>query len=248
MLNSKKQQELGYLDSLRYFCNELQEREVISGETPDFVLAADNHRLGIEITRVFKNPGSRKRSPQSIEAARTRITDLAKHFAEEMGTPPVSVTLFFNWTRRLHRKEEEAIAKKVAQVVNSKLPDPGENADLECCHGSIQPSEVDQILVNRAYPVASHEWRWMEYSRIERNAVDRLSKIIDEKSKLIGTILQKCDECWLLIVAESFRDSGDIHPDQQSFSHTYASAFGRTYFFDNGIGQLTRLNTVSPQI
>lgn len=243
MTDPKKEEELGHLKSFLHFCKDVPKGEIISDETPDFIIKSKKNRLGIEITKVFLNPGKKRGSLQGIEAARHRITDCAKKFAVEMGVPPISVTLFFNGTTPLFRPQEPVIAKTVAQAVCEGLPPPGENADLECRYGSVQPTQVDEILVDRAYPVEEHEWKWTEASRVETSAVDYFAKAIAQKAKLIPAIRQKCDECWLLIVAESIQPSGKIRPNHQSLSHTYVSPFDRTYFFDNGMGRLTCLKT-----
>jgi len=238
----KKQEELGYLKSLRHFCDDFPLGKVIAGERPDFLIKDATTCVGIEITKIFINRGEDAQSPQSIEAARDRITNLAKRFAQEMGMPPVTVTLFFNYTCPLYREQEASIAKAVTQAVNDELPPLGEQAQLDCGYGSVQPTEVDEILVYREG--GDHHWKWTEYSRIERNASSYIEAAIRDKAKHIKIYRQECQTCWLLIVAESFRGSGNFKPDESSLSHVYKSPFDRTYFFDNGFGKLTRLNTV----
>lgn len=240
----KKREELGYLNSLRHFCEDFPQGEVITRERPDFLIRNATTCIGVEITKIFLNRGEHALSPQSIEAAQDRITDLAKRFAQEMAMPPVTVTLFFNHTRPLYRQQEASIARAVAKAVNDKLPQLGEHADLNCEYGSVQPVEVDEILVYR--DADHHRWRWMEYSRIERSASSYIKEAIREKSKYIEIYRQECQTCWLLIVAESFRASGNLKPDEYSLSYVYESSFDRTYFFDNGLGELTRLSTVIP--
>jgi hypothetical protein len=239
----KKQEERGYLNSLRYVCDDFPDGEIIPDESPDFIIKLQNCRLGVEITKLYLEHGRKRRSPQSIESARNRITRLAKELAEKIGLPPISVTLFFNHTKTLLRSRESAIAKAVVEAVREDLPPPGENADLECRHGSAQPTEVDGILTNRAYPVEEHEWKWMEASRIVRNGIEHIERAIFQKASCLEAIREKCDECWLLIVAETSRASGNIKPDDESFAHLYHSPFERTYFFDNGLGRLTQLKT-----
>jgi hypothetical protein len=241
MRAAKKDEELGYLNSLRHLCEDFPQGRITSSETPDFIVQTNGHRVGIEITKIFINDGSRKASIQSVEAARDRITTLARDFAGEMGMPPVSVTLFYNWTLPLHRSKEKDIARAVARSVSDNLPLEGKNADLECSYNSIQPREVDQILINRAHPADTHKWTWMEYSRIHRDAISYIQTKIDSKRTTLPMCLRSCEECWVLVVANSFRASGNIKPDLGSLSHTYDSPFARTYFFDNELGRLTLL-------
>ena len=76
---------------------------------------------------------------------------------------------------------------------------------------------------------------------VQTDAIALLEGAIKEKSQRLDDYLHRCDECWLLIVAPSFKPSGMIHPDKRSLSHAYASPFGRTYFLDFGLGSLFQL-------
>jgi hypothetical protein len=241
----KKQKERIYLDSFRYFCPDLQSGEIFEDEAPDFVIKFDEHRLGIEITEIFVEVGHNRNSRQAITAARNRITEAAREIAIELGTPAASVTLFFNWTRPLLRRSEPKIADAVARVVHDDMPPEGENTELECQYGSIQPTEVDSILINRAHPVSEHRWSWTEASRVERNAIPYVANAISKKTSVYRRCLAKCNECWLLIVTPSPNASGGIRPDEASLAHTYGSPFDRTYLFDDAFGRLYRLNTLS---
>ena len=249
MINEQKKEESEYLNSFRCFCTDFPNGDITAGETPDFIVESDGYRVGIEITRIFRQDGRSKTALQSIEAARNRITALAKKCATEMGVPPRGVTLFFNWTLPLYRDREASIAGAVAQTVHDNLPSPDDSADLECRYGSIQPREVDQILIHRVHPVEGFDWKWMEASRRVEDAVRYISDAIARKSKIIRACLEKCDQCWLLIVAGEplLRASGNIRPDEYSLNLTYTSAFARTYFLDFGRGSAARLNTVSTQ-
>src|SRR5262249_40307819 len=111
MTISKKQKELSYLKSLQYFCDDFPDGELLFDETPDFIIRTKQGGIGIEITEVFINTGRGKRAAQAIEAARERVTSRARDFAQEMGTPPVCVTLFFNPMSPFRREQEFAIAR-----------------------------------------------------------------------------------------------------------------------------------------
>jgi hypothetical protein len=241
---SKKQKERTYLDSFLYFCPDLPAGKIDPDESPDFIIRTDQCQLGIKITEIFVDHGGKRNSRQGIAAARHRITDIARDAAIKSKTPPASVTLFFNWTQPLLRQNEPTIAEAVEKVVHDNMPPAGENAELECWYGSIQPTEVDLILINRAYPVDEHQWSWTEASRVEKNAIPHIELAIRKKIDVYARCLKKCNECWLLIVAPSPNASGGIRPDEASLSHTYRSPFDRTYVFDDTFGCLHRLNTL----
>jgi hypothetical protein len=234
-MNARKMAEREYLDSFRHFCKDFPEGEIIAGEAPDFIVTASGYRIGIEITKIFTHGGGSRTALQSIEAARDRITALAKTYARNIGVPPRAITLFFNWTLPLYRNQEAAIAQAVAQTVFDRLPPPDQSADLECRYGSIQPREVDQILVHRVNRIEGFEWNWVEASRRVEDAIPYIADAIKRKEKTINACLSECDECWRLIVAgePTLRASGNIRPNKNSLDYKYFSPFKRTYFLDN---------------
>jgi hypothetical protein len=93
------------------------------------------------------------------------------------------------------------------------------------------------------YPVDRHNWGWLEFNAIQYDAIERLQDPITKKSQMHAACLRECDECWLLIVANSFLSSGNSHPDATSLSHVCTSPFSCIYFLDLVLGRIARLNT-----
>lgn len=161
------------------------------------------------------------------------------------------MTLFFNppYLRRttgakrrfLTKAEKQGIAENIALFVGTHMPAQGCSVDCDWRPG--QPRQVDLIQINRVGPVDRHNWRWLEYNAIQYNAIKRFQDTITKKSKMYDACLHKCDECWLLVVADSFLSSGNIHPDAPSLSHVYTSPFNRIYFLDLVLGRIAHLNT-----
>jgi hypothetical protein len=238
-----KEEEHQYLRSFRYLCNDFPDGHLQDHERPDFVLVTAQRKIGIELTRVFKSGGGTQSSQQSIEATKDEIVVAARTYSECLNSPPAHVSLFFSLQRPLPSKARQKIARRVAQVVHDNMPPEGKSVRLDCGAGGPrnQPIEVDLILINRVHPVDRPRWGWIEMGAIQMNAIELLEAAIKEKAQRLDDYLRRCDECWLLIVAPSFKPSGKIHPDEHSLSHTYASPFSRTYFLDFGHGSLFRL-------
>jgi hypothetical protein len=90
---------------------------------------------------------------------------------------------------------------------------PAEGNFIECDWRPGQPRQVDLVQINRVYPVDRHNWGWLEFNAIQYDAIERLQDTITKKSQMHAACLRECDECWLLIDANSFLSSGNIHPD-----------------------------------
>jgi hypothetical protein len=186
---------------------------------------------------VYKHYG--KTAEQSVEATKEAITVAARAYCEYvLKAPPAFVSLFLTLSRHIKPKACREIAQRVAQAVHENMPSEGEVVKLEYRRGGVQPIEVDEIIIGRDYPRATHKWTWPEYASIQTDAIRTLEHRINEKNKKLHDYLRHCDDCWLLIVAPSFKSSCNIHPDEGSISYTYASSFARAYFLAFGLGNL----------
>lgn len=231
----KHEMECTYFKSFRYFERDIQSADVVRAESPDFCVKVGDRVIGVEITKMYKGL-------PDIESTQDRILDHACWEAERMGPPPAHVTLFFNLRRPINDwRSRRRIGDAVARVVASNMPPDGESIDLE--RRPEQPTEVDLILVNRRYCHAPGRWEWLAAGAVEKDVVDVIGERITAKAKKFSTYRDACDECWLLLVADSFRNSGKLEFGERCLSHVFTSPFTRTYILDFGRGQPYRLRT-----
>jgi hypothetical protein len=230
--------ECVYFNSFRYFEPDARIGPFTRAESPDFRIAADNRVIGVEITRLFKPEGR-----QDIESSQDRILEAACHGAQTRCLPPAYVTLFFNLCVPLDGAARGRIADAGVGVVAEHMPPEGESVELDMRPG--QPPEVDLIIVNRVHCHAPGRWEWFESGAIERNVTCLIQAAITEKTAKLCAYLECCTECWLLLVADSFRASGNSAFENNHRAHLFASPFGRTYVLDFGRGKLHRLSTAS---
>jgi hypothetical protein len=237
--NSQKEIERRHLHSFHHLCEDFPAGDLIEGEIPDFVIITPTgKKIGIEHTQVFKKSGADETAEQPDEATKDFITTAAKRHAELLELPPAHVALFFNpqYLRRvtgakrrfLTKAEKQSIAESIAVFVGRHMP--AQECSVECDWRPGQPRQVDLIQINRIYPVDRHIWRWPEFNTIQYNATERFQDAITKTSTMYAPCLCECDECWLLVVADSFQSSGNIHPDATSLSDVYTSPFSRIYF------------------
>ena len=168
-----------------------------------------------------------------------------------MHLPSANVWLFFNaqYLRRtvgakrrfFTKAEKQRIAESIATFVGAHMPAQG--CSINCDSLPDQPRQVDQILIGRNGPVDYHDWRCLEFNAIQYNAIDRLQDTINKKNMRYAACISECEECWLLVVADSFSSSGNIHPDEASLSHVYTSPFDRIYYLDLVPGRVAPLKT-----
>jgi hypothetical protein len=242
----QKEIERRHLHSFRSLCGDFPVGELIESETPDFlVLTPIGGKIGIEHTQVFKKDGTDATAEQPDEATKDFINTAAKRHAEFLGLPPAHVTLFFNpqYLRRttgdkrrfFTKAEKQSIAERIAAFVGTYMPAEGDF--IECDWRSGQPRQVDLIHINRVHPIDRHDWRWLEFNAIQYGAIERLQDAITRKNKRYAACLRECDECWLIVVADSFKSSGTIHPDATSLSHVYTRPSVASIFWISSLGE-----------
>ncbi len=228
--------ECEYFNSFRYFEPEIQSSTITHADSPDFRVNVSDRVVGVEVTRLFKPEGR-----QDIESTQERIFEEACRNAQEQKLPPAHVTLYFNLRGALGSAARSRIARAVVRVVTEQMPGDGESVQLE--GAPAQPREVDLITVNRMHCRAPGRWTWIETTTIKGDAVRVIQEAIVRKAENLSTYLERCSECWLLLVADFFRTSGNLAFDDGCQSHVFVSPFARTYVLDFGRGRLYPLRT-----
>jgi hypothetical protein len=246
--DAQKEIERKHLDTFRRVCGDFPFGRIVPGETPDFVVYRASTKIGIEHTLVYIDDAKKRGSLQSREAAETRIIQIAEKYVQEAALPDVYVSLFFNLIWLPERKQEERIAQAVAQTVIDNLPPEGKSVWVTYQLHSGQPIEVDLIGIHRINDFGDKRWSSHEAGQPVKDAIKRIQESIDSKERKLRSCLQKCDECWLLIVAPSWTPAGMIHPDAASLEHTYSSSFTRIYFLNHSYGTVTQLITKSASV
>jgi len=216
---------------------DIQSGVITHADSPDFRIRLGTNMIGVEVRRLFTSPDG-----PALESTQESIFDEACRAAERLNLPPADVTLFFNLRRPLRVADRRRITDALVQVVADNMPPEGDTAELE--HQLGQPSEIDLIQINRRSRREVGRWRAdFQFSTIERNTFAIVQEAITEKANRLSTYLKVCDECWLLLVADSFKASGNLDFSEDSQMHTFSSPFTRTYALDWGRPHLHRLET-----
>lgn len=228
--------ECEYFKSFRYFEPVIESGVVTHRDNPDFQVKFGDRIVGVEVMRLFKLENRR-----NVESSKERILEEVCRKAQERNLPTAHVTLFFNLRRPLNTASRRCIANAVVDVVAARMPPDGQRVELEGALG--QPREVDLITVNRVHSGARGNWRWSELGTIEGDAVQVVQQAIEKKSVKLLSYRKYCEECWLLLVADSFRTSGKMAFGDSFKSHVFISPFDRTYVLDFGRGLLYKCET-----
>jgi hypothetical protein len=235
-----------WLEKFRWGSADFPEGTIEQGETPDAIIRSGGYRTGIEITRVYIDKATKRDSLQSRETGMNNITRDAEQIFNERNSISIYVDLHFNRNWKPNKRRDREIARSVAETVlaqAARLPD-GESRWVHYTLHSGHPIEVDLIWISRISDFGTNRWNWREAGEPVNDVRHLIQAAIDNKQERLAACLQKCDECWLLVVAPSCTPAGMVHADESSLVHTYICNFQRTYLLNDSFNAASTLNTV----
>ena len=205
--------------------------EVLHEDAPDFRIRTEGRVLGVEHRLLFKPRRDASVSIQAMEGDADEIAAIAQEQAELRGLPPVHVSLFFELSGHLKKKERLELGRALARFVSRYIPEKNGRLELEYFdRREGHPPEVDLIHITRNEHLDHHHWHRVQAGWVMQDVRVHLQEAIDEKACKLASYRESCEECWLLIVANGDRPSSAIQPDDPSLAHRYNSPFERTYF------------------
>lgn len=251
---SKQFTEAWHFEMFRHHVDDLPIGDVIHVETdpskhpdgaPDFLVRAVTNCVGIELTRLYKPTNPDMPIQQAIEADIDEVIRLAQSEYQSGTAPPLHVSLFFTRQREIDRSKRLEIATDLVTIVCNNVPEPGCRIILEerDCELRSIIDFIDRIHIDRNQYQRRHHWHSVQAAWVWKDCIDAIQQAISRKALKLPTYLTHCDECWLLVVADSLRPSGAIYLDDVSRQYLYESPFARTYFVDTGLGRVDRLST-----
>lgn len=205
------------------------------GENPDFLIKHDSGMLGIEHTQLFKRT-KHPNIPQALESFRKQIVDTAKKCCEK-DVPPlfVNVWFYFNQTVPKNRKQE---IKRISENLVNFVKKWHQKNPFKYYDSFSYPPElpnIAQIIIvhagNGKNGLPYHHWTVEAPAVVQNLTTDKIQNCINEKNKRYGEYLKRCDECWLLIVFDLFKDSQSFEVSS-IIDKRFESKFDRIFFWD----------------
>jgi hypothetical protein len=230
----QKAREGAHLRRFRDHFAGFPEGEVVSSESPDFLIKAQPRWIGIELTEYHvqdpdEGHGSRMRAQEKTED-RVLLTASEQH--QSKGLPPVAVYVLWNPHRAFSRRRIQELATVLADLVQEYLPVLGHEVAIHRRHPERRslPEEVGSLTVDRRINFSKNSWTSVRAGFVPTLTPPELQKIMQDKEAKVPSYRQECQEVWLLIVAHGFEPStfGELGPQQED--HEFESSFDRVFF------------------
>ncbi len=230
--SQNKYQEACHFELFKTCCGDLPlSNHIKHDDNPDFLIEHSAGILGIELTQLFKVT-KHPNAPQALESFRRQILESAQECYK--GIPPLMVRVWFNFNQTVPKNrtsEIKRISQSLAEIVkkwhyenpyryHEILKSPLDNSNTFFSISIIRSRNPHWVVNNVALQ--------QDFSSF---SIEKIQSRIDEKNLLYEKYITKCDECWLLIIGNLFKDSQSFEIPNQ-IDHKFKSKFKRTYYMD----------------
>lgn len=171
---------------------------VEKSESPDFLFRNSGRIIGVEHTEIFLD----KEYPlQAIESVEDKILSFAEKYADRNEYIPARTKILFGDVRGIKAKQREVLAANIADYVQEHLLASKKN-DFEQIRLESSFKEVKAIYATVMPRGFENHYFAPRAGWVKPDATKELSDSILRKSKKLESCRSKCDEAWLLIVAD----------------------------------------------
>jgi len=207
-------------------------------DKPDFLCTHSGGVLGIEHRRLFKEARARHpNAPQALESFRQQIVESAQKRCEK-DIPPLFVQVWFNFRQvkpKNKKKEIERISSALAEFVK-KWHEENPSKFYESFKSPSDILPVFRMFITHAWNgktgLPYHLWVVEDTAVVQNLTTEKIQSRINEKNHRYEEYLKKCDECWLLVVVDVFKDSQSFEISDKILNHKFESKFERVFYMD----------------
>lgn len=229
---SNKDVELFYL---KEFIDKYQDEITIieQCESPDFICRVNGLKVGVEVTEL-KNP-----TLKEISGIQRKILRNASVLAADIF--PLNVKVYFHDASVGYKQKNQ---NKISQFIYQKVLNSLD--EIKALDGSSYRIELGSYAESYGIGVITASWgmckgvQWLDKHRwvtiepgfIRRKFDAELKERIDNKNSKYDTYLEKCDTCWLLIVANRRYKDQMFEYELNDSNCAFESKFDKCIYFE----------------
>ena len=248
-MTDKKKTERQFLELVRRNVDDFPrgEPDLEHKEKPDFLFCSRNPALGIEVTRIYQDAPDGAPSLQSQEREWDLIVQAAQRLAEDDSLPPLLVDVYFSKQQPLGKRDRSPTASALFWLIKKHGPSTEGHTTLENL-GQLSPefpNAVEALSIWNFRPLTSHLWQVGDAGIVSEEFAPKLQSAINGKHAKLPAYRKKCQECWLIVVADWRGPSGFFEISDKVSHHVFDSQFERVYFLEAFSGDVLRLQITS---
>lgn len=233
-MKNQKDRERLFLEEVTsifpYFAGET----ITDSEHPDFLISICDKVIGVELVDYVRGQDKGDSPYRRNEILWQRVADVARAVFESQHREPLMVHFLWHSHRHLRKSEVDAMANEAASVIENHIPVKLFDV-IQIDHEQIGNRELAHyarsIRITRTREKEQVLWSFINAGFISVPA-NELQSLIESKDVKVTEYLRKCDEIWLLIVADGSQISSNAELHQDVIDHDYSSDFTNILFYD----------------
>ena len=196
----QKARERAYLQRFRDNFAGFPEGEVVSSESPDFLVKSQPRWIGIELTEYHvQEPDEGWGSPmRAQEGTENKVLRTASAQYQSKGLPAVAVHVHWNSHQVFSSRRVQELAADLADLMQEKLPEPGHEAAIRHRrHPAWRslPQEVTSLSIDRRKNFSRNLWTSVRGAFVPTLTPPELQQIMRGKKPKCphtGSSAEKC--------------------------------------------------------
>jgi len=230
----KKIHERKHFDLFRKACDCIPDGVIEESDPLDFLIHYDQSILGIEHTEYFEKNKSGFAFSKKDESLQERIKNNLGPHCNQIGLPPTFLSIKWKPNKPLTISRVKPLIYDIVGLINIHMPEEGKSVFLSSKNFKRNefPSELIGLSIYRSTKIDSTSVTAFVATWENSIEVDELKNIIVEKEKKLPLYRDKCDDVWLLIVAEGISPSSITKLKNSVYNYSFNSQFDRIFFFD----------------
>lgn len=233
---ASKKRERALLNRAAAFYPELNDGDILEGESPDFVIKRADDCIGVDVTEYVHKQNPKITSDRQRETALRRQNDAARERYAQRCDVPIYVAT--TWAASYHpqKKEMYRLADVMAQVVVDHLPAHADGSHLighDVLRNYGLVTVVTSLFVLRLAAGGISSWT-MSGSGPSKVFPGEIQAVIHDKNGKVARYRLKCERIWLLIVAagDDLASSAALYDDVRDY--VFESCFDRVLIVSLG--------------
>lgn len=237
-----KSRERLYLALLRDALTDFPSGEIISCETPDFLVRSADKIVGVEFTSFHLPPSDGEKPHQEVQALKDRIVSRAEILHDAAGGLALYVSVFFHSRAMLKKSSVEqlatSVADSVARVCRYTLP---RASDVRVDWSDL-PEQVVDIVVRRSINGSDRLWHADAGGWVTPIVPDHIKEVLRAKMKMQATARTRCDELWLVVVNDLFSRAAQAELTPSTVDASFDHPFDRLLWLIPHVPRVIALN------
>jgi hypothetical protein len=230
----KKIHERKHFDLFLKACDFIPDGVIEESDPLDFLIHSDQSILGIEHTEYFEKDKSGFAFSKKDESLQDRVRNSLGPHCNHIGLPPTILSIVWKPNKPLTSSRVKTLIYDIERLISINIPEKGKIVFLSSRNfkGNKFPSELIGLSIYRSAKIDSTSVSATRGTFENIIKIDELKNIIAEKENKLPLYRDKCDEVWLLIVAEGIAPSSITKLESMEPIYSFNSQFDRIFFFD----------------